>query len=70
MGCNEARYGIMLSISTGEIKGLESGRRNFECLLSLYTMCSLIKYLPMPAWSPCDLTGLPRERTLIYESEN
>jgi len=39
-------------------------------LLGLYTMYGLIKYLQLPAWHLCDLTGLPTERAQTFESEN
>jgi hypothetical protein len=53
-----------------EIKVLDSERRNGGVLLSLYTMYSLIKYLPTLGRNLLDLTGSPAERTHIYESEH
>jgi hypothetical protein len=39
-------------------------------LLSLYTMCGLIKYVPTPGRNLCNLTRLLTARAQTYESVN
>jgi hypothetical protein len=68
--CDGAGYGIVLLISSGEFNGRDSERRDCCLLLSLYTMCGLMKYLPMPGRNLCNLTWLPTARAQTYESEN
>jgi hypothetical protein len=53
-----------------EIEGLDSERRNGAVLLSLYTMLTLVKYLPTLGRNLRDLTGLPPERTHICKRKH